>query len=152
MNLSAPFICQHFLEPLLNALPYVDYLFGNEAEAAAIGQALNLSCTDLPSIASHLASLARIASATPRTVVITHGAEATHVVTAGEHRSFPVPTVAAHEIVDTNGAGDAFVGGFLSQLVRGRSLDQCVNAGHYTAQVIIRRSGVSFPTDRPTHL
>jgi sugar/nucleoside kinase (ribokinase family) len=30
------------------------------------------------------------------------------------------PQVAASSIVDTNGAGDAFVGGFLSQLVLGK--------------------------------
>ena len=35
MNLSAPFIMQvpPFKKVLLDALPYVDYLFGNETEA-----------------------------------------------------------------------------------------------------------------------
>lgn len=32
-------------------------------------------------------------------------------------------------IVDTNGAGDAFVGGFLSQLVCGKAVPECVRAG-----------------------
>lgn len=30
MNLSAPFISQIFHEPLMNAMPYVDIIFGNE--------------------------------------------------------------------------------------------------------------------------
>lgn len=30
MNLSAPFLCQFFKEPMLKTLPYVDILFGNE--------------------------------------------------------------------------------------------------------------------------
>lgn len=30
MNLSAPFICQHFIEPLMQVMPYVDVIFGNE--------------------------------------------------------------------------------------------------------------------------
>jgi len=38
---------------------------------------------------------------------------------------FPVPK---EEIVDTNGCGDAFVGGFLSQYVVGRSLEHCLRA------------------------
>ena len=38
------------------------------------------------------------------------------VLTAGKHsRAY----VAAEKLVDTNGAGDAFVGGFLSQFVKG---------------------------------
>lgn len=30
MNLSAPFLCEFFSEPMTKALPYVDILFGNE--------------------------------------------------------------------------------------------------------------------------
>jgi adenosine kinase len=30
MNLSAPFLCQFFKDPMLQTLPYVDVLFGNE--------------------------------------------------------------------------------------------------------------------------
>ena len=38
MNLSAPFISEFFDKPLLEALPYVDILFGNESEAAAFAK------------------------------------------------------------------------------------------------------------------
>ena len=31
MNLSAPFLCQHFKKPMMEAMPYVDILFGNES-------------------------------------------------------------------------------------------------------------------------
>jgi adenosine kinase len=47
--------------------------------------------------------------------------------------------------VDTNGAGDAFVGGFLSQLVAGKDTAECVRAGNYAANVVIQRSGCTFP-------
>ncbi len=30
MNLSAPFLCTAFKEPMMRLLPYVDILFGNE--------------------------------------------------------------------------------------------------------------------------
>jgi adenosine kinase len=36
----------------------------------------------------------------------------------GELKEFPVPLVPRERIVDTNGAGDAFVGGFLAQYVQ----------------------------------
>ena len=31
MNMSAPFLCTFFKEPMLKMLPYVDYFFGNES-------------------------------------------------------------------------------------------------------------------------
>lgn len=37
MNLSAPFLSQFFKEPLMNAMPYVDIIFGNET--------VSLKCT-----------------------------------------------------------------------------------------------------------
>ena len=30
INLSAPFISQFFKDPLMEAMPYVDFVFGNE--------------------------------------------------------------------------------------------------------------------------
>lgn len=45
--------------------------------------------------------------------------------------------------------GDAFVGGFLSQLVAGKSIEECVRAGNYAANIVIQRSGCTFP-DTPS--
>ena len=56
-----------------------------------------------------------------------------------------VDALARELLVDTNGAGDAFVGGFLSQLVQAKDLSECVRAGHYSARVIIQRSGCTMP-------
>lgn len=47
--------------------------------------------------------------------MITQGKEPTAIAVGGRVRLFPVIPVAADALVDTNGAGDAFVGGFLSQ-------------------------------------
>ena len=38
--------------------------------------------------------------------------------------TYPVIKVPKEKLVDTNGAGDAFVGGFLSQIVLGKDLAQ----------------------------
>jgi sugar/nucleoside kinase (ribokinase family) len=40
VNLAAPFICQFFKDNLLEVLPYVDLLFGNETEAKTISSVL----------------------------------------------------------------------------------------------------------------
>jgi len=49
------------------------------------------------------------------------------------------------KLVDTNGAGDSYVGGFLAGLVKGLPLDQCAKAGAYAASVIVQRSGCTYP-------
>ena len=51
------------------------------------------------------------------------------------------------EAVDTNGAGDAFVGGFLAMLWLKKPIAECVRAGHWAARTIIQRSGCSFPKE-----
>ena len=59
-----------------------------------------------------------------------------------EHAVEPLPK---EKLVDTNGAGDAFVGGFLSGLVQEKGIKACVDAGHYAAREVIQRSGCTFP-------
>ncbi len=49
------------------------------------------------------------------------------------------------KIVDTNGAGDAFVGGFLAQYVKGEAIEKCVDCGIWSSALIIQRSGCTFP-------
>lgn len=158
MNISAPFIVQvpPFKKVLLDSMPYVDFLFGNETEARALADAEAWGTQDVAEIARRAACLPRAAGvAQPRVVVFTQGADATVVATGpaagaaggGEAavEAFDVPAVPKAEIVDTNGAGDAFVGGFLAQLARGQPVAECVRAGHYAAGVVIRRSGCTFP-------
>ncbi|XP_011619276.2 adenosine kinase isoform X2 [Takifugu rubripes] len=48
MNLSAPFISQFFKQPLMEIMPYVDILFGNETEAATFAKELGFEVTGRP--------------------------------------------------------------------------------------------------------
>ena len=63
----------------------------------------------------------------------------------GHARAIPVQPLDPALLVDTNGAGDAFVGGFLSQLAVGKHDDECARAGNYAAREIIQLSGCTFP-------
>jgi len=146
MNISAPFLCMAFMEPMLKVMPYVDVVFGNETEAAAFSQAMNFNLTDVKEIAKKIAGLPKINANKVRTVVITQGDQPTFVaIGPNEVREFAIIPLAPENIVDTNGAGDAFVGGFLSQLVQGKNLDTCISGGNYAANLIIQRSGCTFP-------
>lgn len=48
-------------------------------------------------------------------------------------------------IMDLNGAGDAFVGGFLAQVALGNNIEKSVEAGLWLSGDIIKRSGTCFP-------
>lgn len=133
LNLSAPFIPQFFGVQLQQVIPYCDIIIGNETEAEAWASATGLPDKDLAAIAKALATQPKANPARPRIVVITHGAENTIVVSQDEPdnaKIFAVHALTDSEIVDTNGAGDAFAGGFLGAFVAGKSLDECVDAGH----------------------
>jgi len=82
-------------------------------------------------------------------VVITQGSKATVVGANNVATSYPVPPLDPKLIVDANGAGDAFCGGFISKLVRGAPLNECVDAGHYAARVILQVSGTRLPKTKP---
>mmetsp|Transcript_19561 Transcript_19561/g.47778 ORF Transcript_19561/g.47778 Transcript_19561/m.47778 type:complete len:349 (-) Transcript_19561:327-1373(-) len=143
MNLSAPFIMMFFSEPLKKALPYMDFLFGNEGEAAEFGKMMKYEETDVAKIAA-LASKEESVKGKKRTVVFTQGSNCTCVAVDGKVTKYVVPKLDAKKIVDVNGAGDAFVGGFLSQLSEKKDIPTCVDAGHYAAQVIIQSSGTNL--------
>eukprot|EP00823_Brevimastigomonas_motovehiculus_P006534 TRINITY_DN5422_c0_g1_i1.p1 TRINITY_DN5422_c0_g1~~TRINITY_DN5422_c0_g1_i1.p1 ORF type:complete len:350 (-),score=97.07 TRINITY_DN5422_c0_g1_i1:183-1232(-) len=151
LNLSATFLPLYNMKKILEAMPYVDFLFGNDQEAKAFAETEKL--TDLSSmtvIASKIASYPKENSKRPRVVVITQGSKDCIVATGSEVQAVAIAPMDKKEIVDTNGAGDAFCGGFLAKYVEGRDLKTCVLAGDYSAKVILRVSGCSLPKTAPT--
>ena len=145
MNLSAPFISFAFKEQLLSALPYIDVLFGNENEGEAIAQALELGTKDLKEIACKLAAFPKENKKRERTVIITQGPGPVLLCQNGIVTESSIIPIAEEDILDTNGAGDAWVGGFLSQLVQGKTIKESLAGGHYAANIVIKRSGCTFP-------
>jgi adenosine kinase len=129
--------------------PYWDFLFGNESEALAYAESHNLSTTSIESIASHIALLPKANPLRHRVVVITQGADPTIVAETQENgtvkiKKVPTPKVATQEIVDTNGAGDAFAGGFMGELILGGDVLQAVNVGQWLAGLCLRCNGPAY--------
>jgi adenosine kinase len=58
---------------------------------------------------------------------------------------FDVPKVPSDKIVDTNGAGDAFVGAFLAQYIKNEPLEHCVRSGIWLAGIVIQQNGCTLP-------
>lgn len=149
LNLSAPFIVEFFKDQLATAMQYADYLFGNEGEAAAYAKCHGMEdkADDVAAIALAVAALPKKNASRPRTVVFTQGSKSTFVACNGKVTEYPVQVLPADKLVDTNGAGDAFVGGFLAQMVLGQDVAKAVDAGHYAARHIIQVSGTTL--DKP---
>merc|ERR1719422_2601852 len=145
MNMSAPFLCTFFKEQMLQMLPYADYWFGNESEADEFAKSNDLGTTDRKEIAKKIAEMKKENASRKRTVVITQGRDPAIVVTNGEVKEYPVIPIPEKDIVDSNGAGDSFVGGFLARLVEGKSLDECMANGHRIANIILQQPGCTLP-------
>eukprot|EP00771_Trimastix_marina_P002501 gnl/Trimastix_PCT/363.p2 GENE.gnl/Trimastix_PCT/363~~gnl/Trimastix_PCT/363.p2 ORF type:complete len:341 (+),score=94.55 gnl/Trimastix_PCT/363:63-1085(+) len=146
LNISATFVLESNFAELQQIMPYVDILFGNEDEALALARAYGWEETEVAAIVRRAASLPKNGSR-PRLVCITQGTSPTLVFQQGdaETRSFPVDVCPREELVDTNGAGDAFVGGFLSYFIQGKTIAECVESGHRLSGYCVRHEGCCFP-------
>lgn len=117
MNLSAPFLCEFFKKPMMEAFPYVDIIFGNETEAETFSKVNDLGTTDRKEIALKMSKMPKVNEKRQRIVIITQGAD--NVILAKDNciQEFPATSLPEEKVVDTNGAGDAFVGGKLFYLI-----------------------------------
>jgi len=144
LNLSAPFLIQFFKDQMMSVMPYADIVFGNETEAATFGDAFNLGTTDIKKIALAISMLPKENGSKGRLVIITQGSDPVICVENGQVLEFAAEKISSDKIRDTNGAGDAFVGGFLAQYVQGRALPVAVRCGIWAATHIIQRDGCTF--------
>lgn len=141
MNLAAPFITQFFTGPLTAAIPFVDIMFGNESEAEAFGTTMKYADVSVKNVALEISKMDKTNTKRSRRCIITQGADCTIVAENGKVTEYNVPKLAKEEIVDANGAGDSFVGGFMAALINGKTEQECVDAGHYAASCILKVSG-----------
>lgn len=141
-NISSRFIAetQMFRDVLMENIDRTDILFGNETEAHALAKGLgwSLSLTD---IACKLSMMPKRVGWRPRIIVLTRGASETVIAEGGRIDLVPTVQVPQEEIRDTNGAGDAYVGGFLAGVAQKLDTRQCCYLGAYAASVVIRRIG-----------
>lgn len=149
-NLSATFLVSCMKEQQLEMLKHADYVFCNEDEADLFATEHQLPA-DRKEVARFIGKYEKINQDRPRVVLITQQADP--VITFSfdpktsteELKEFPIAPVASEKIVDTNGAGDAFVGGFLAAIGLDKTMEQAVDAGNYAARQIIQQLGCNFP-------
>lgn len=130
-------------------IEYADYVFCNEDEAKVFAEVNKVEYTTFADIAIAIQKMKKVNSSRPRVAIITQGKEPIIVATQrGEEtiaEEYQVPALAREQVIDTNGAGDSFVGGFLSQIVQGKDIPTAVRAGIYLSSQVIQRDGCTFP-------
>ncbi|MBO5460908.1 MAG: carbohydrate kinase family protein [Ruminococcus sp.] len=119
---------QETVDDIAPALEYVDYLFPNKEEAMLVTRT-----TTVEDAAESLLN------AGVGTVVIKCGAEGCFVKT--KEKAFYAPAVKGVKCVDTTGAGDSFVGGFVYGLANDFSLEKCAEFANECGAKAIEKVG-----------
>ncbi|CDW73100.1 adenosine kinase [Stylonychia lemnae] len=150
-NLSATFLIQFNTEQLNTVLEYADYTFCNEDEAKVYAEVNKVEYATFKDVAVAISKSKKVNTARPRVSIITQGKEPVIVAVSKdgevEVKEYEVTVLKAEQVIDTNGAGDSFVGGFLSQIVQGKDLETAVKAGIWLSSQVIQRSGCTFPEE-----
>lgn len=118
---------------ILDVLEWVDVLFVNDAEGAAIAGRI----TGAGAPAERHDVLAVLGEWCP-TVVVKHGARGATASTGGERVTVPAPAV---DVVDSIGAGDSFAAGYLHAWLAAEGLVTCTAYGCAAATLSTRADG-----------
>jgi len=153
-NLPSFYFLETYIELISVLVEYCDVLFANAAEAKFLAAQMGIQYEedDLGALCKKFASNKKRNVKRKRVVVITAGPDAAYVAEYDPvedkltyFASFEPNYVDETEIVDTNGAGDAFAGGFLSKFMKDGRLDECMAVGHWAASVLIKQRGFQIP-------
>ncbi len=133
LNLAPPF------EVPRTVLENLDPLVVNEHEAAF------LLGDSVEGVEAALAAASDLLALGPKSAVVTVGADGAVFAVEGEAGHVPAPKV---EVVDTTGAGDAFVGALALRLARGDSLREAVGYAARAGAAAVTREGAqgALPT------
>lgn len=122
-------------EELAEALSYVDYLIPNDEEAMLL--------TGKNTVEEAAESLR---GAGVKTVVVKCGSKGCYV--CGREKSFWMPAEKNVKCVDTTGAGDSFVAGFLHALAQGRNVRECAEYGDKCGANAVSVAGATDWTEK----
>ena len=155
-NLPSTFFLIKFKDEILDLIGYADVVFSNFEEAKTYCNELNNSKKEetIDEIIKKLVKLPKKNKNKKRIFVITAGPLDAWCCAYDFKKEkitfckgFTPNDVREDLIIDTNGAGDSFAGGFLSNYMKGRTLTDCMIAGHWASSVIIQQRGFQIPSD-----
>jgi adenosine kinase len=148
-NFPSIFFLGKYSIDIIDVISYGDIIFANKDEAIFfVTKILNKKCNDDSELALILSMLPKINKIKDRIFIVTCGAEPAQICVYNHKNekivfkgSFPPIKIENDKIIDTNGAGDFFAGGFLAYYEKGYDFESCIKAGHWAASKIIQTKG-----------
>jgi len=149
-TLSATFMVEFHFDKIKQLADNADLIFCNEDEAASFVKMLKKEpASDEENAKTIHAGL----PASDRLLIVTCGKNpvitSTYCYTKNDFKfkhTQQISVIPDEEIVDTNGCGDAFVGGFMSQYLKDNTnIEGSVKEGVYASSVILKHIGCTYP-------
>lgn len=143
-NLSAEYIIKEFPKEINYLADHSDILFGNRSEFQTLTEV-----NGFKTLTDQVNSLNAKNLGKTKIILITNGAQFVDIYVRDEdnfstHNRLDVIAVDKADIVDTTGAGDSFVAGFLFAYLQSKSTIDCAQFGIEIASKKIRAVGATL--------
>ena len=145
LTLSAKFIIESHYEKIIKLANDSDIIAGNMEEARALA---GEERKNIQEIFNNI--FKKLKPKENRIILITDGDNGAFCAKYAKNKIEFIlhcfaPKIEENEIKDLNGAGDAFLGGFLSEYIKGNDLYSCCKKGINSANIILKNVGCTFP-------
>ena len=148
-NFPSLFFLDNYSKEIMEVISYGDIIFANKEEAIFfVTKILEKDYKNDSELAMFLSMIPKNNKDKNRIVIVTCGSESAQIcVFSHKHNlivfkgSFPPFKIEKDKVINTNGTGDSFAGGFLAYYEKGYDYESCVNAGHWAAAKIIQTKG-----------
>ena len=148
LTLSAMFIVQYHSEKIMEIANKADMIVGNINEA----EILSGIKADGNNVKEIFENIFLKLAPRDRLLVFTAGSSGVYCAQFDYKRNqidyifqYFANKINNDDIVDLNGAGDSFLGGFLSEYLKGSPIYECCKIGTEAASVVLRNVGCTFP-------
>lgn len=154
LSTASDFIVRDNADKILELLPYIDILFINLEELSTLRNAMKLNNLNDNEFFNHISlNIDKVNKLKKRIFINTRGNQSSLIYEAdfkeGNAKLYTVPVIDLDKrlIIDTNGAGDSFSGGFLAGLLMNFSIQDSAKFGNCVASEIIQLKGFQIPHD-----
>ena len=150
LSLVAAFIVKIHHEKIIELANYADIIAGNIEEAMEF---VGHKSDNIKNIFEIM--FEKLKPKENRLIIITNGPDGVYLgkynyseMKLEHYFHYFAHNLKDEEIQDLNGAGDAFLGGFLSRYMKGDSVHDCCQIGIEAATIILKHVGCNFPKEK----
>ena len=147
LTLGSPQLLETFTMAFKKVFPLVDLLFCNEEEFKEMKKIFELNGSNDAETAVSFHE--KYSGRSQFTFVKTCGEKGVEIFKFAngdmEFKAYPAIKVESDKVIDTNGAGDSYAGGFVAGLILGKSYEESNEIGAYLASQIVQKEGFQKP-------